>query len=134
MMDNSKEKDMLGTGWRFPLGVNSRGGLAVSRHERDIEEAIRIILTTGRGERHMRPDFGSRINELVFAGNNATTWGLITHYVEEALGWWEPRIEVMDVDVRPDPRETSQILVNIRYQVRATNDERNLVYPLYLSG
>jgi hypothetical protein len=125
---------MLGMGWRFPLGVDNRGGLAISHHERDIEESIRIILVTGKGERRMRPDFGCGINDLVFAPNNATTWGLIAHHVEEALGWWEPRIELADVDVRPDFTDTSRLLVNIRYRVKATNDERNLVYPFYLSS
>lgn len=134
MNGNGNAKDMLGMGWRFPLGVDSRGGLAVSRNERDIEESIRIILVTGKGERRMRPDFGCGINDLVFAPNNATTWGLIAHHVEEALGWWEPRIEVDDIDVRPDPTDTSRLLVNIRYRVKATHDERSLVYPFYLSA
>jgi len=53
--------------------------------------------------------------------------------VEEALGWWEPRIEVTDVDVSPDLSDTSQLLINIKYRIKATNDERNLVYPFYLS-
>ena len=82
----------------------------------------------------MRPAFGCSINDLVFAPSNATTWSLITHHVKEALGYWEPRIDVVDVGVHPEPRDTSQLLVNIKYRVRATNDERNLVYPFYLSG
>jgi len=134
MKGNGNAKDTLGTGWRSPLGVDNRGGLAISRHERDIEESIRIILVTGKGERRMRPDFGCGISDLVFAPNNATTWGLIAHHVEEALGWWEPRIEVADIDVRPDSTDTSRLLVNIRYRVRGTNDERNLVYPFYISS
>ena len=134
MKGNGHAKDTLGAGWRFPLGVNSRRGVAMSQHERDIDESIRIILVTGKGERRMRPDFGCGINDLVFAPNNATTWGLIAHQVEEALGWWEPRIELADVDVRPDSTDTSRLLVSIRYRVKATNDERNLVYPFYISG
>ena len=134
MNGNGNAKDMLGMGWRFPLGVDSRGGLGVSRNERDIEESIRIILVTGKGERRMRPDFGCGINDLVFAPNNATTWGLIAHHVEEALGWWEPRIEVVDIDVRPDSTDTSRLLVSIRYRIKATHDERSLVYPFYLSA
>jgi hypothetical protein len=130
---NNTTKDILGAGWRFPLKVNSRGGLTLSRHEKDIEESIRIILNTAKGERRMRPDFGCGIHNLVFAPNNATTWGLIVHHVEEALGWWEPRIEVTDVDVSPDATDSSRLMVNIKYRVKSTNDERNLVYPFYLS-
>jgi phage baseplate assembly protein W len=127
-------EDVLGTGWQFPIEMDGRGGISLSRRERDIEDSIRIILSTAKGERRMRPEFGSRIHELVFAPNNATTTGLARQYVEEALGWWEPRIEVTDVDTRPDPADTSHLLIDIKYIIRASNDERNLVYPFYLSN
>jgi len=126
--------DVLGTGLRFPLGVDGRGGIAMTSKEKDIEESIRIILSTERGERHMRPMFGCRIHELVFAPNNATTWGLAQQYVEEALGWWEPRIEVLDIDVGMDDGDSSRLLINIDYKIKATSDKRSLVYPFYLSS
>jgi len=125
--------DILGMGFRFPMEVDGRGGIAMSGQEADIEDSIRIILSTARGERHMRPLFGSRIHELVFAPNNATTWGLMQQYVEEALGWWEPRIEVLNIDVGADPSDASRLLVDILYKVKATSDKRSLVFPFYLS-
>ncbi len=131
-MVTEANKDMLGTGWSFPLHVDGRGGIALSRHNDDIEESIRIILGTARGERRMRPNFGCEIHSLVFAPNNATTWGLASHYVEEALGWWEPRIEVTDIETQPDPEEPARLVINIKYRVKATNDARNIVYPFYL--
>jgi phage baseplate assembly protein W len=134
MKDDSRVKDILGAGWHFPLGVDGRGGIAMTRQEKDIEESIRIVVGTSKGERRMRPDFGCRIHELVFAPNNATTWGQVAQYVEEALGWWEPRIEVAEVEVGSDTRDASRLLINIKYRVKATSDERSLVYPFYLSG
>ena len=133
MNNNEIVDDILGTGFRFPFGPDGRGGIAMAKQETDIEESIRIILSTAQGERRMRPKFGSRVHELVFAPNNASTWGLMQEYVEEALGWWEPRIEVISVDVGPDGGNTSRLLVNINYQVKATSDERSLVYPFYVS-
>lgn len=124
--------DMLGTGFRFPFGIDGRGGIAMTSQEADIDEAISIILGTAQGERRMRPLFGSRIHELVFAPNNASTWGLMKEYVKEALAWWEPRIEVLDVDVSADANDTSKLLVDIRYLVRTSSDERSLVYPFYV--
>jgi phage baseplate assembly protein W len=125
-------KDALGMGWSFPLRIDGRGGIAVSKHEEDILDSIRIILGTAKGERRMRPNFGCDIHLLIFAPNNATTWGLAARYVEEALGWWEPRIEVTEVDPQPDPEDGGRLLINIRYRIKATNDARNLVYPFYL--
>ncbi len=126
------EGDFLGYGWSWPFRIGPGGGIALSRHEFDIDEAIRIILSTAKGERHMRPQFGCGIHDLVFAPNNATTAGLVDSYVNEAIGWWEPRVEVIKVDVDTDDDERNRLLINIHYRVRATNEDRNLVYPFYL--
>lgn len=131
---NGEINDIVGSGWHFPVGINGRGGIDISYAEGDIGESIRIILGTAKGERHMRPNFGCGIHDLVFAPNSAATWSLIAHHVQDALGWWEPRIEVTDVDVRPDTTDTSRLIINILYKVKATNNERNLVYPFYLAG
>ena len=130
---NNTGRDIMGVGWRFPIDTDGGGGIALSQHERDIEESIRIILSTAKGERRMRPDFGCGIHDLVFHPNNTNTWTLIAYNVEEALGWWEPRIKVSDVDVHPDPKDPAKLIINIHYQVKATNDMRNLVFPFYLS-
>jgi phage baseplate assembly protein W len=134
MNNGNVVNDILGVGLRFPPSISGRGGIAMVGQETDIDESIRIILGTARGERRMRPMFGSRIHELVFAPNDATTWGLMQQYVEEALGWWEPRIEVLNIDVSADPLDAARLMVNILYKVKATSDERSLVYPFYLSG
>jgi phage baseplate assembly protein W len=126
------ENDFLGSGWAFPFRISPTGGIALSRHEFDIEEAIRIILSTAKGERHMRPNFGCGIHDLVFAPNNATTAGRIETYVQEAIGWWEPRVELLKVLVESDPDERNRVLINVHYRIRSTNDIRNLVYPFYL--
>lgn len=124
-------RDFLGVGWAFPVGVDARGRIALARQERDIEEAIRIILLTAKGQRVMRPEFGCQIHDLMFAPNDATTAGLAAYYVEEALGMWEPRIHVKEVNARPDPENQGRLLIDISYEVKATHDSRSLVFPFY---
>ena len=46
---NGHERRILGQGWRFPLGVDGRGGLALAKGENDIKEAIVTILRTAQG-------------------------------------------------------------------------------------
>jgi hypothetical protein len=133
MGNDVKNREFLGQGWAFPLQVNPRGEVALASGERDIEQAIRIILETEPGERVMRPEFGCRVHELVFAPHNAATEGLLVHYVEQALERWEPRVEVQEVDVAPDSHGGA-MLVEIKYRVKATHDERSIVYPFYLMG
>jgi phage baseplate assembly protein W len=123
--------DLIGTGWAFPLGVDARGRIALARQERDIEEAIHIILLTPQGQRVMRPTFGSQLHELLFAPNDATTAGLAAYYVKDALGMWEPRIAVENVQVEPDLDDATRLLITIHYQVKTTYDRRTLVFPFY---
>ena len=130
-MPQNPRVDVLGSGWAFPPTVDARGRIALARQERDVEEAIYMILLTPVGQRVMRPEFGCRIHDLIFAPNDATTIGLATYYVEDALGMWEPRIIVRDVRVRPDPENNARLLIHISYEVKATHDERSLVFPFY---
>jgi len=127
---------LIGKGWAFPVGVDGRGGIALAADTTDIDQAIVAILSTGIGQRVMRPDFGCKIHDLAFAPINAQTLGLVQRYVEEAIGWWEPRVDVVEVEVTTDPsmRAVGKLIINIRYRVRATQDERSLVYPFYLIG
>lgn len=123
--------DYLGVGWAFPVGVDARGRVALARGVDDIEQAMYMILMTPKGQRVMRPEFGCQIHDLAFALIDATTFGLATYYVEEALGMWEPRITVLDAEARVDPDDPSRMLIEIRYQVKATHDSRSLVFPFY---
>jgi phage baseplate assembly protein W len=131
-------RDILGAGWAFPVGVDG-GGIALATGELAIERSIQIILSTAKGERRMRPEFGCGIHDLVFEPNNPTTHTLIRSRVAEALAWWEPRIEVgpQDISIEAEPYLGDRagavaLLIHIRYVVRSTNAERNLVYPFYL--
>ena len=130
-MDN---REFLGRGLAFPLQVNPRGEIALVSSGRDIEQAMRIILETAPGERVMRPEFGCRIHELLFAPRNTTTEGLLIEYVQDALGRWEPRIDVRGVEVTPDPRNDGAVFIEISYQIKSAHNERSIVYPFFLTG
>jgi phage baseplate assembly protein W len=125
--------DFLGVGWAFPFQIDARGRFALARHERDIEQAILMILLTSKGQRLMRPEFGCQIHDLIFAPNDATTWGMAEYYIREALAMWEPRIDVPDdgVSITSDPQDDARLLIEISYQIKATHDSRSLVFPFY---
>lgn len=123
----------LGTGWRFPVRPDSRGAIETVSGEADIEEAIRQIVGTAKGERVMRPDFGCGIHEFAFASVDTTTRTLIEESVRDALVRWEPRVEVLDVTTSTAELSAGRLLVSLDYRVRSTNAERNLVYPFYLT-
>ena len=123
--------DFVGRGWAFPVGLDLRGRVALTNGFESIERSIRLILQTARGERVIRPQFGSDLHKLVFAENNATTAGLADFYVRQALARWEPRIDVENVDVSFTEADRGALVLNILYRIKATNDRRNLVFPFY---
>jgi phage baseplate assembly protein W len=124
--------EILGAGVAFPLRVDARGGIAIVRDEEDVVEAIRIIIGTAKGERPMRPEFGCGIHDYVFEAIDAYTIGRLDYEIRVALDRWEPRIEVLDIEFDDSGAGAGRLLIDITFQLRSTNDVRNLVYPFYL--
>jgi phage baseplate assembly protein W len=124
-------RKIVGSGWRFPLAVSARGGIALVGDSDEIEQAIILILSTPKGQRMMRPEFGCQIHDLRFAPINSSTLASAEHYVREALAWWEPRIDVVEVRAAAHRAQQACLELTITYQIKATHDERSLVFPFY---
>ena len=124
-------QDILGTGWAFPLQLDPQGRVAQVHGSVNVEHAIQMILLTRKGERIMRPEFGSQLHELVFEPNDEMTMGLAAQYVRDALAMWEPRIRVEAVDVTSDDDDASVMHISIQYEIKATHDKRSLVLPYF---
>jgi hypothetical protein len=111
--------------------VTAAGRIAQARYEQRIEESIYLILSTSKGERVMLPEFGCGIHDLVFEPNNPATKSATAQAVRTALTRFEPRIDVLDLQV--EPQEENLLLIRISYRIRANNAIGNLVYPFYIT-
>jgi uncharacterized protein len=124
--------EIIGSGLAFPLQVDRRGGIALARDEQDIDQAIQLILGTAPGERPMRPEFGCGVHDFVFDTIDAGTIGRMEEAIRSALSRWEPRIEVRSVEFDVSQSGEGVLAIDIGYTLRATNTDRNLVYPFYV--
>jgi phage baseplate assembly protein W len=125
-------KPFLGVGTAFPPQLDpATQGFVRAQYEESVRQSILLILGTAPGERLMRPEFGCGIHDLVFANLSFGTLGRVQQTVDEALLRLEPRIDVTSIDVRSGG-DGNVLLIHIQYQVRATNNAFNLVYPFYL--
>lgn len=125
--------DYYGRGMSFPIALTPTGSIAESTGAAKVYESILIILGTQYGERAMRPTFGCNLKSLAFAPNNAATASLARYYVQQGLQQWEPRINVLSVDVENDELDGSPtLLITVNYQLRATQDVQSLIYPFNL--
>lgn len=129
----SNVNSFLGKGWGFPPRVDvTTGRIQAVSYEEDIAEAVRIILFTRKGERMMRPEFGSSLYEYVFATMDYTTIRLMERELTEALLLWEPRIIEPAVTIDTADLNEGKVLVQVSYVVRSTNNPFNLVFPYYI--
>jgi len=128
----STNADFIGRGLSFPLGVDQSGALALTSGAADIAGSLRMVLMTAPGARLMRPQFGCRIWDLMFEPINANTIGMMSEAVKDAISQWEPRIDLEDVVIDVDDQDNGRVLINLKYRIRSTNDQRNLVYPFYV--
>ncbi|CAI8988475.1 GPW/gp25 family protein [Pseudomonas chlororaphis] len=95
--------------WQPALGTSGE----VVEGLRDIDQSIRIILTTPKGADAHRPDFGSNLHLYIDWPVNRVTPHLVRETVD-ALRRWETRISVVQVQVLI---EESQIRVRVQWRV-----------------
>jgi hypothetical protein len=124
--------EFVGSGWAFPVRTDATGGIALVHGDREIAEAIRLVLATAPGERPNRPEFGCAIHDLVFAPADAATAGRIAYEVRLSLERWEPRVLLDDVVVSFAEAHRGALHIEVRYRLRGSNDPRNLVFPFYV--
>ncbi|MEU8934291.1 GPW/gp25 family protein [Streptomyces sp. NPDC048409] len=116
-------------GWRFPLGVGGGGAMRTVDGNALLEQSMRLILVTYPGERRMRPHFGSRLRDFVFAGTDGDTLDRLCREVRTSLSRWEPRAEIREVRAEPDPAEPTLVLITVSYAAEGTEDDRRMVVP-----
>jgi phage baseplate assembly protein W len=125
-------EEFIGSGWGFPVDVDATGGVRLVSRDTEIEQSIRLILSTAPGERPMRPEFGCTIHDYVFDSIDGRTASRVVFAVREAIRRWEPRVDVLDIKVDRHPSQSDALLLDIRYTASDTNNPRNLVFPFYI--
>ena len=127
----SNAKDFLGSGWKFPIQIDPRTGkFAVSTFEENIEESIGIILSTYRGERVMRAEFGANVADYIFSPVSYAEKESIAYDLRQQLLIDEPRIRDIEVECHEGGMD-GQLNIEVSYTVRSTNNRYNKVYPFY---
>lgn len=95
--------------WQPALGTSGE----VVEGLRDIDQAIRIILTTPKGSDAHRPEFGSDLHLYIDWPTNRVTPHLVRETVD-AIRRWETRVSVVQVQVSIDG---AQITVRVQWRV-----------------
>lgn len=92
-----------------------------------IKQSIVEILLTERGERVMRPTFGSGLTSRVFENNSEILESQLQAEVHSAIGKWEPRVLVQGVEVL---REDNMVTITLSFVIAATLQQDSLSLQL----
>ncbi|MFJ5646118.1 GPW/gp25 family protein [Streptomyces sp. NPDC093223] len=116
-------------GWRFPLGVGGTGAMRTVEGPALLEQSMRLILTTYPGERRMRPHFGSRLRDFVFAGTDPDTLDRMSREVRASLSRCEPGVVIHEVRAEPDPAEPTLVNITVVYAAAGAEGGHQIVVP-----
>lgn len=122
----------LGTGWSFPprfLSGNQQ--VLLSQDAEDIQQSLKILLSTSPGERIMNPQFGCRIHRFIFEEITQTTLTEMEFEITQAMLLFESRINLQSIQIVPSP-EKNVLIINVEYHIVTTNTRDNMVYPFFL--
>jgi phage baseplate assembly protein W len=122
----------LGTGWSFPPEfLPETGAVVMTPDEEDIARSLKILLGTGRGERFFHPKYGLGLHEMLFEPMGTTVQSELKERMKMAILIYEPRINLLSLEIDPSVQLQGELRVLLEYEIRATNSRYNLVYPFY---
>jgi uncharacterized protein len=104
-----------------PFRFDSLGYPSPAYEDRVLHDSIRTILLTTPGERVMRPTFGCWAKTILFASINQATASRAEFEIRRAVDVWEPRVELLGIDLLLD-RKSRSITLHISW--RASDREQ----------
>jgi len=130
----AEDQSFLGIGWGFPPEFNKLDHtVQMVSKEQDIEESLRILLSTAPGERTMHPNYGCGIHEIVFETMDESMVTYTRELIRKAVLKYEPRITLNSVLVNVESALDGILYIQLNYTIRTTNSRANMVYPFYIN-
>ena len=137
MDDNGSDQpytSFLGTGWSFPPEfVRETGEVLMTSDEEDIQASLKILLGTAMGERFLNPGYGLDMHEMLYEPMSTTMKTFLQDRVKTAILIYEPRINLLALELDTTAQYEGEIGIVVEHEVRATNSRYNLVYPFYVT-
>lgn len=110
----------------YPFHFDSRGRTALADTNKHIQDMLEQLLFTNPGERVNRPDFGSGIQQLIFAPTSPELASALQFTLKAAIQrWLGDVVQVQELDVTS---EDSTLIIFIQYIVRRTNQQQQATF------
>lgn len=131
---NTANQSFLGTGWTFPpTFARDPARVLMSSDDANIKQSLWVLFSTSLGERIMLATYGCSLRDKVFDALTETLANDIKSTIAKAILDWEPRIDVVSIEVAQVSAVDGELAITVDFVVRQTNTRSNLVYPFYLN-
>ena len=120
------------TDWKYPIVFNN-GCTEMNSLENDIRQSLYMLLSTRKGERIMRPNYGCNLSQFAFETVNYSLLNNIRSEVITAIKLFEPRVENVNVVLDTADGSTlsaETLVINITYKIKENAREQMLSFPL----
>ena len=95
--------------------------LALKTDVKAVVQSLKNLLLTDKGERLFQPNIGSNIRQLLFENFTPQTTTLLKQFIAETIDNHEPRANLLDVTVSPDP-DNNSLMVSLIVEVINNQD------------
>ena len=100
------------------------------KNENAIARSIRNLVLTYPGERFFNQNLGSKVSRTLFENIDDVSATIIRDEIENTINNYEPRVNLLSVDVSPNYDE-NEFNVTIRYQIVGIDvPAQRLSFPL----
>ena len=123
----------IGVGWPLLPLPDAHGRLAWPDGPTSIRQSIEVILRTTPGELLMRERFGAGLERMLGEANTIATRNSILQAVAEAIGRYEPRVQVDRIAVT-ETDDPNRVDVAISYRIKPTDTPASLRATIDVGG
>lgn len=99
-----------------------------------INQSLKVILHTVKGEIPMLPKLGSNLDKLLFEPIDDILDSDIQFAITDAINEFEPRIKVIDIDISHDERILNKVHISVTYVLTNTNIVHQFEEDIYTSN
>ena len=118
-------------GFAFPFHIDPRsGGVAATEGAGKLQENLKHLLLTRRGERVMLRDYGGGVTQLQHENINDVLLALARRQINKAILQYEPRVLIQEISILPRNPQTGELFVRVSYLQADQTDLQTIVLPL----
>jgi hypothetical protein len=123
----------LGSGWSFPPCFDRFSGhVKLTADVDNVRENLQVLFSTDVGERIMLASYGMPLRQHMFGALTETTSSQLKLEIRNVIMEWEPRIDVLDVQIVNRQELHGGFELIVQFQLRANGARGSMIYPFYL--